>query len=502
METTTIASAGIEPPLVLTIDIGSSSARVALYDGRGRAVVGCTAQERYTLQMGADGAAEDDPDEALERAARCVDAALAQAGPLAAQIAGVAVATMATTLLGLDAAGRPITPLRTYADTRAAPDADALRDALDEAAVHDRTGCLLRPSYWPAQLAWTRRLQPEIWRAAARWVTLGEHLELRLFGRCRASFSAAAWTGLLDRRQLTWDGPLLAELGLEAGKLSPLADVDEPLSGLIAPFAARWPALKDLPWFPAVGDGAAANIGGGCTDHRRIALTMGTTGALRVVQPELEHVPAGLWCYRVDRRSALVGGATSEGGNVYAWLRQSLRLGEPAEVEAALAAMAPASHGLTVLPFLAGERSPGWAGNVQATIHGLTLATTPLAILRASLEAVAYRFAIIERRLFERSGPAAVRVIASGGALLSSPAWMQIFADVLGRAVVASAEAETTSRGVAILALRSLGALASLEEAAAADGPAYEPDPQRHAVYEEAVARQAWLYERVISSPL
>jgi sugar (pentulose or hexulose) kinase len=79
---------------------------------------------------------------------------------------------------------------------------------------------------------------------------------------------------------------------------------------------------------------------------------------------------------------------------------------------------------------------------------------------------------------------------------------MQIFADVLGRAVVASAEAETTSRGVAILALRSLGALASLEEAAAADGPAYEPDPQRHTVYQEAVARQARLYERVISSPV
>jgi gluconokinase len=499
METTSIASAGIEAPLVLTIDIGSSSARVALYDRLGRAVVGCTAQERYTLQMGADGAAEDDPDAALERAARCLDEVLAEAGPLAPQIAGVATATMATTLLGLDAAGRPLTPLRTYADTRAALDADALRAKLDEAAAHDRTGCLLRPSYWPAQLAWTRRLQPEIWRAAARWVTLGEYLELRLFGRCRASFSAAAWTGLLDRRRLEWDGPLLAELGLEAGQLSPLADVDEPLSGLLEPYAARWPALSELPWFPAIGDGAAANIGGGCTDHRRIALTMGTTGALRVVQPELEQVPAGLWCYRVDRRNALVGGATSEGGNVYAWLRQSLRLGEPVEVEAALAAMPPDAHGLTVLPFLAGERSPGWAGNVQATIHGLTLATTPLAILRASLEAVAYRFAIIKQRLLgDEAGGSAGSVIASGGALLSSPAWMQIFADVLGRPLVASAEAETTSRGVAVLALRSLGALASLEEAAAADGPIYEPDPQRHQIYREAVARQAWLYERVV----
>jgi gluconokinase len=85
-------------------------------------------------------------------------------------------------------------------------------------------------------------------------------------------------------------------------------------------------------------------------------------------------------------------------------LRQTLRLGAPDEVEAALAALPPDGHGLTVLPFLAGERSPGWAGDVQATIHGLTLATTPIAIVRAGLEAVAYRFAVIEQRLCGRAG--------------------------------------------------------------------------------------------------
>ncbi|NTU85527.1 MAG: hypothetical protein HGA45_40255 [Chloroflexales bacterium] len=214
------------------------------------------------------------------------------------------------------------------------------------------------------------------------------------------------------------------------------------------------------------------------------------------MQPEPEVVPPGLWCYRVDRAHALVGGATSEGGNVYAWLRQSLQLGDPAAAEAALAAFPPDSHGLTVLPFLAGERSPGWAGDVPASIYGLTLATTPLAILRASLEALAYRFALIERRLTARSGD--VRVVASGGALLSSPAWMQIVADVLGRPLVASGEAETTSRGVALLALRALGAMPSLDAAPAAEGPTYEPDLARHTVYQEAITRQAWLYERLV----
>jgi gluconokinase len=491
---------GAEPPLILTIDIGSSSARVMLYDRQGRAVEGIAAQERYEMRTTAAGAAEDDPDGALERAARCVDAALAAAGPLAQQIGAVAVDTLVSNFLALDDAGRALTPLTSYADTRNDADADNLRAALDERAVHDRTGCLLRTSYWPARLAWLRRVQPEVWRTAARFVTLGEYLETRLFGHSRASFSAASWSGLLDRRQLVWDAPLLDVLGVQPGRLSPLVDAGEPLHGLIGPYAARWPGLRDVPWFPAIGDGAAANVGSGCTTHERIALTMGTTGAIRAILDDVPQVPPGLWCYRVDRQHALLGGATSEGGNVYAWLRRTQQLPDVEDTEAAIAALPPDGHGLTILPFLAGERSPNWAGNVRATIDGLTLATTPLEILRAGLEAVAYRFAVIEQRICGRPG-CDHRLVASGGALLSSPAWMQIFADVLGRPVVASAEPEATSRGTALLALRALGALPSIDAAPAADGDVYEPDDVRHAVYQAAVARQSRLYDRLITQP-
>ena len=254
-----------------------------------------------------DGAAEDEPDTAIARVARCVDAVLRLAGPLATQIGAVAVDTLVTTTLAIDAAGRPLTPLITYADTRNAADADDLRHTLDERAVHDRTGCLLRTSYWPARLAWFRRTQPQIWRAATRWITLGEYLELRLFGRCRVSYSVASWSGLLDRRRLDWDAPLLDLLGITPDHLSPLVDVGEPLSGLTGAYADRWPTLRDCPWFPAVGDGAAANVGSGCTNHDRIALTIGTTGAIRVVQADVPEVPPGLWCYRVDRQHALLG---------------------------------------------------------------------------------------------------------------------------------------------------------------------------------------------------
>lgn len=491
------ASRSAEPPLILAIDIGTSSTRVVLYDGRGGAVDGVAAQEQYTIRTTADGAAEDDPDAAIARVARCIDAVLALAGPLAGQIGAVAVDTLVTTTMAIDAAGRPLTPLLTYADTRNAADAEQLRRDLDERAIHDRTGCLLRTSYWPARLAWVRRAQPQVWRSAARWITLGEYLELQLFGRCRVSFSVAAWSGLLDRRRLVWDAPLLDQLGVTPDQVSPLVDADAPLSGLAGAYAARWPALRAIPWFPAIGDGAAANIGSGCTSPDRIALTIGTTGAMRVVLEDVPVVPPGLWCYRVDRRRVLLGGATSEGGNIYAWLRQTLRLGVPAAVEAALAAGPPDGYGLTVLPFVAGERSPGWAGNVPAAIHGLTLATQPIDILRASLEAVAYRFALIHQRICDQAG-SAHQLIASGGALLSSPAWLQICADVLGRPVAVSAAPEATSRGAAVLALHALGALPALESAQPAAEQVYEPNHARRAIYQAAIARQAWLYERLI----
>src|SRR5689334_5818900 len=122
MSAPTTAAVDAAKQLVLAIHIGTSSARVVLYNGHGHAVNGVVAQEGYTIRTTADGAAEDDPDAAIERAARCVDAALRLAGPLAERIGAVAVDTLVTTTLAIDAAGRPLTPLITYTDTRNAAD--------------------------------------------------------------------------------------------------------------------------------------------------------------------------------------------------------------------------------------------------------------------------------------------------------------------------------------------------------------------------------------------
>jgi gluconokinase len=297
-----------------------------------------------------------------------------------------------------------------------------------------------------------------------------------------------------------WDPDWLDYLPLELAQLSPLVDVNQPGVALRADWAARWPALKDVPWFPAIGDGAAANIGSGCGSPERVALTVGTTAAMRVVLPPgLASVPAGLWLYWVDKQRSLLGGATTEGGNLYAWLSETLQLPSPGQVEAQLGELSPAAHGLTVLPFLAGERAPGWHDEAKASIIGLTLNTRPIDIVQAGLESVAYRFALIYRliapHLARESGH---QVVASGGGLLSSSAWLQIMADVLGRPILTLAEKEATSRGVALLALESLGIVEDTTDLPPETGLRYETNPAHHQRYQEALEEQLAYYDLLI----
>ncbi len=194
-----------------------------------------------------------------------------------------------------------------------------------------------------------------------------------------------------------------------------------------------------------------------------------------------------------------MGGALSDGGNLVGWLHETLRLPEPGETEGILAAMEPDSHGLTFLPLLAGERGPGWADTANGTVAGLSMATSPAEILRAAMEAVALRFALIAERLDAAfpEGSSSREVIATGGGLSSSPTWTEILADALGRPITASAVPEASSRGAALLALEALGG-PGIEEVAAPLGETYEPDLSRHAIYREALERQRELYDAVM----
>jgi gluconokinase len=475
--------------MLLSIDIGTSGVRAALFDERGNEVPGAQAYNQRPLAMAGFG--EFRPNRLFREVIETIDRL-----PFTKQIELIAISAFWHSLLGVDSEGRTTTNLLTWADTRAAQFANELRSQFNEAEMHARTGCRLHPSYWPAKLRWLKHEQTDQFNYTRHWLGFAEFLCLRLFGETATFISTASATGLFNQRNCDWDWDFVDALGIARETLPTLKTQTD--ARLTNEFASRWPALADARLITVVGDGAANNIGAGCSTKDKIALMVGTSGAMRVVYaggPPNELAP-GLWCYRASRERVVVGGALSDGGGVLQWMYENLELyGDNAAMEKRMAELEPDAHGLTVLPFWSGERSTGWNAEAQGVIFGLRQQTRSWEIMRAVLESIAYRFALIARGLDDVAPDATI--VASGNALRYLPAWAQIIADVLGRPLLLGGTAEASSRGAALLALEAAGRIGAIEEDQLVVDQVFEPDMTRHSRYQQGLARQEELYERL-----
>jgi len=493
-----------QKPFVLAVDVGSSSVKAALYDAEATMVEGTLSQSGHELHTDVAGAAVEWPDHVLNAVESVMGDVLAKAASLQNEIVAVGMDSMAMTMIPLDDEGEPLGPFFTYADSRARAEVVQLRQMVDEDAVHQRTGCHQHTSYMPAQMLWLSKNQPDLVEQAHQWVDVGAFCHRRWFGLddVPVSTAAASWAGMLDVAKLTWDQELLSVLPLSTEQLPRLASDDSHHRGLSPAYANRWPALRDVPFFLTVPDGGAANVGCGCVGDDRVALTLGTSGAMRMLlDSRPANIPKGLWGYHLRGRTVL-GGALTDAGSVYAWLYNTLGFSQDrSELDIALASLDPAAHGLRVLPFLSGERSPGWASDATSVVQGISVATSPVQIVQAWLEAVAYRFALIWDLLKPYASKDAL-IVANGGAILSSPYWAQLMADVLGQPITMSAVPEAATRGSAILALRALGIWSGLRDVEPPVASTYLPDETRSGVYVRAIQSQSELYDALVHGNL
>ncbi|MBZ0310020.1 MAG: carbohydrate kinase, partial [Anaerolineae bacterium] len=388
---------------ILILDIGSSSVRALLLDEQAQVIPGTVISRPYEFETLPPGSATMNPLMLQALVESCVDEIVQF--PHAIQAAGIT--TFVGNVLGIDVRGLPVTPIYSYADTRSTEDVALLREKIDPEAVHQRTGCIHHTAYLPARLHWLRRTHPERFYQVEQWLDFGTYLYAQWFSTTAATYSVASWSGLLNRLSLNWDEEWLAVLGLDEKKLPALTDYTNFQSGLRPEYVLRWPALKNVPFYLPVGDGAAANVGSGAVTPSHLALTVGTTAALRLISDDqLPAVPAGLWSYRVARPLHLIGGATTEGGNIFSWVRETLNLTDIPALEAEITQRPADAHGLTFLPLLAGERSPGWSIQASGAVVGLRLSTAPVDILQAALEGVALRLALIADQLRPLTGSA------------------------------------------------------------------------------------------------
>ena len=461
------------PEVVLGVDLGTTATKVvaSTVDGARAGLV----ERGYPLHTDASGAATQDPDVV---AAAAVDA-IAECAQ-GRTVLAISFSAAMHTLLALDTSHRPLTPALSWADQRAASTARALRSSA--ADLHQATGTPVHPMSPLVKLAWFAEHEPELSRRAAHWVGLKDYLVHRLTGRLVTDHSCASATGLLDLRTLDWYPPALDIAHVTPAQLPELAPPTEILHTThdIGTLPAGTPVVL------GAADGPLANLGTGAVRPGMAALSLGTSGALRVIADEPGIDAAGrIFCYALADGLWVRGGAISNGGAVAAWAARTFNL--PLADLLTKADEADASD-LLALPYLLGERAPWWEPDPRGAILGLRHEHGAAELTRALIDGVGQQLALVAEAI-----PDIGEIRATGGAF-RSPIWAKVIAAALNRPLAMTTDAGGSGLGAALLGWRAIGALDSLATAADLITPVatVSPDPALAA----ALAHRRPLVER------
>lgn len=489
MSKLTIDLAEATGPFVLAFDVGSTGTRAGIYDSRSRPIRGHKAKVSHAFTTVANGTSTIDPDQVVCEVREVMGAVL---DGFPHPIAGVCICTFASSLVG-EAHNRALTPCYTYADSRPAPQVNYLKSILNEDDVQQRTGTRQHTGYLPARFLWLRQVDRETFGRVERWMSLGEYVWLGLIGVTAAGVSTAAWTGMLNRRAGTWDEELCEVVGVDPGYLTQIRPPSEPLAPTRDP---EWHQLADAAWFPPISDGHGQSIGAGSRDPQVLVLSAATSGALRaVVEGDIELLPRGVWCNRIDERRSILGGAVNDVGRAFTWLQDTLRLPEQGEVDEFLS-RDPVPGLPIVLPWFSGERSTGWVGEARAVFHRVSAATTPLELYRAATEGVAFSYARMLRELARVTGEPR-EILATGRVAGNVPALLQMVADATATPVTPITLKRSTLRGTALHAMEVLAP--GVEPAPAPRGRTIEPVAARYGYYHRRMERFGVIYDKVIA---
>ncbi|WP_047864935.1 gluconokinase [Rubrobacter aplysinae] len=489
------------------VDLGTTSAKVVAYDTKGGVLA--ESEREYPLRSPLPDRAEQDPEEILDAALSSLSEVVQALAETDRQVSGVAFSAAMHSLIALDKDGSPLTAALTYADNRATDQAARIRAEMDGLSVHRRTGTPVHPMSPLAKLLWFREEDPDTFEAAARWVSVKEYIFYRLFGEFLVDYSIASATGLFNLEALGWDEGALGIAGVPEEKLSRPVPTTHAVRGLDETYARRLGLDAGTPFILGANDGVLANLGLGAIEPGVVAMSIGTSGAVRTAVPSPAVDEEGrTFCYALTESVWVIGGPINNGGIALRWLRDEVfpELRDAAEAEdrdpydlmGELAAGVEAgSGGLVFLPYLMGERAPHWNPEVKGVFFGLTLRHGREHMIRAVLEGVMYQMHGVARSLEEVAGKPD-RVRATGGFARSS-LWRQITADVFGREISFPESYQSSCLGAAILCMKALGEIDSLEEATkmVGTGDRQQPDEQNARVYRELVKTFDRLYERL-----
>lgn len=493
---------------IIGIDIGTTSTKVVLFSSSGEMVdqhaIG------YPLLSPQPDVQEQDPEVIYQAVNYGIQAIIQQNAQHLEFLIGLSFSTAMHSLIAVDDQGQALTKSITWADRRSIPWVSKIRQMCDAHALYTRTGTPIHPMSPLLKLMWLRHDQPNLFYEAAKFISIKEYVIYRWFGQYVVDYSIANATGLFNMKELDWDKEALALAGIGPARLSQLVPTTHILTSM-QPEAADFMGLPvDMPVVVGASDGALANLGVGAITPDVVAITVGTSGAVRAVLDQPKTDPQErLFCYALTENHWVIGGATNNGGIVLRWVRDNLADAEvdtaillkkdPYEILTAIAETVPAgSEGLIFHPYLAGERSPLWDANARGSFFGLALNHTKAHMIRAVLEGIVYNLYVVLAALQDVVGTA-TSIQATGG-FARSTLWRQMLADVLNRAVTIPETYESSCFGAAILGLYALGRISSLERVTDMIGETHRhrPNPENVKRYQAVLPIYIQLLESFV----
>jgi xylulokinase len=475
----------VSEPLVVGVDVGTQSAKAALFELSGA----CVAEASKPVLLNRRGADEvdQDPEDFYRAAVQTIASCVAQSGRRPSDVAAIGIAGQMAGVLGVGADGRAVTPYDSWLDSRCRPEVDEISSRLGGRLV-ELTGCPPMVAHAPKML-WWRRNQPEAFASVAKFVVPSAYVAGRLCalpaGEAFIDWTHLHFTGLADAATATWSSELAEGTGTGLERMPRIVAPSERVGSLTAIAAGDCGLCAGTPVAAGLGDTAAGLLGAGIARPSQVLDTAGTASVLSVSTTSFRPDVTGTL---VLMRGAVPGQWVSlaylAGGDLLRWLPQVLG-GASLEQLVEEAAAAESKGNLVFVPHLGGRILPA-APQARGAWVGLDLSHSRGDLTRAVLESVAFEYAgFLDRilQLFPDVQPQEVRVIGGGG---SDAFWNKVKASVLGLPYVHLRRQSFSCWGSALVAAAAVGAVDDLAVAALAttsEADRIEPDLVLAGVY-------------------
>lgn len=496
-----------EKGYVLGVDIGTTSTKSVLFTENGEVI--SKHMIGYPLHTPTPSTAEQDSNEIYQAVLGTIKETLKKSDIEAKHLLCVSFSSAMHSLIAVDAVGNPLSNCITWADNRSEAWAEKIKKEWRGHDIYLRTGTPIHPMSPLSKLVWLKNEKKDLFKSTAKFISIKEYVFFKLFGAYVVDYSIASATGLFNLKELNWDSEALEVAGVTRDHLSEPVPTTHIVRGLHGELAKNLGLSRDVPFVVGASDGCLSNLGVNAIDFGSVAVTIGTSGAIRTVSDKPLTDPKGrTFCYALTENHWVIGGPVNNGGMTFRWVRDELagsevetarRLGlDPYEVLTKIASnVKPGSDGLLFHPYLTGERAPLWNANARGSFFGLSLHHKKEHLIRSVLEGVIFNLYSVLLALEELIG-VPTKIMATGG-FARSVLWRQMMADIFNEEVVVPESFESSCLGAIILGLFSLGRVDDLTVVNQMVGETHRHQPieENATVYQELIPIYLSVYRKL-----